>query len=461
MVKKFRPVITTLLSAILFSIASVSYAATCTTVTDLDAYTDNQLQAIYDACTRDIDSQKKELQQQQVKTQSLSKDLATINAQVTKSQAYINARQIEIFKINKEISNQKKKIVGLEYQIDQLKEAIADLIRKKHELDDFSFVEAIFSTGSLSDFFVDWNNYEVIRERLGEAYIKLAELKGISIEKTEELSEEEARERELKAQKEREAKEIERKRADQKLLLAIAKEEEVEYQRIIKQKESLKNEIRSKLFRIADGGQIAFGDALALVRPYEKSLGLDAAFILSVLFQESGWNDNIGGNIGQCYYNQIHSVTKKTVMSPTQTPAFLSLMEELGRSPGTQRVSCPIARDGSYGGAMGPAQFMPLTWASVKSKVAATLGKSTVSPFVNQDAFIASGLYLKDLYYSEGCTNYANQYSHISPKQTLRERCAAAKYYAGGNWWNYRFQYGESVVKRADKFRDDIETLGL
>ena len=138
-------------------------------------------------------------------------------------------------------------------------------------------------------------------------------------------------------------------------------------------------------------------------------------------------------------------------------------MKELGRNPETQRVSCPIPRDGSYGGAMGPAQFIPTTWMGYRDKAGKILGKpgTSVSPFNNQDAFVTSGTFLRDLYYSSGCTTYANNNAHISPKKTLRERCAAAKYYAGGNWYQYRFQYGESVVKRANKFRADIETLGL
>jgi hypothetical protein len=32
-------------------------------------------------------------------------------------------------------------------------------------------------------------------------------------------------------------------------------------------------------------------------------------------------------------------------------------------------------------------------------------------------------------------------------------------YYAGGNWFKFRMTYGESVLKRANRFREDIKTL--
>jgi hypothetical protein len=84
---------------------------------------------------------------------------------------------------------------------------------------------------------------------------------------------------------------------------------------------------------------------------------------------------------------------------------------------------------------------------------------SQMSPFVNRDAFITSATYLKQQYYSSSCTKYFNDYKHISSERTLRERCAASRYYAGGNWFKFRMTYGESVVKRANRFRDDIKTL--
>lgn len=447
----------------LFMVPQMLFASACDDLGNLDNYTDEELQDIYEICNQEIEEQRQALTQTQQESQSLSRDLSSIDAEIRKSNAFIKAKEIEIYRLNKEIGDQKDKLVVLEFESDKLKAAIADLIRKKDELDRFSFIEAIFSTKTISDFFVDWNNFDIIKTRLASAAEELQSITDETLEKTDTLAESESRERELKAEKEAEAQAERLRRAEQKLLLDISKEQEAEYQQIIAEKEALKAQIRNRIFKIADGGSITFGDALQLVRPYEQTLGVDAAFILSVLFQESGWNNQIGGNIGQCTYNYLHPQTGKTVMSPRQQPAFLQIMSELGRDPETQKVSCPIPRDGSYGGAMGPAQFIPTTWLSVRDEAGAIVGKSgaLTSPFNNQDAFVASGVYLKRLYYSSSCTNYANQYSHISSKKTLRERCAASQYYAGGNWWNYRFQYGESVVNRANKFRQDIETLGL
>jgi hypothetical protein len=70
----------------------------------------------------------------------------------------------------------------------------------------------------------------------------------------------------------------------------------------------------------------------------------------------------------------------------------------------------------------------------VRSKAAKIIGKrpEQMSPFTNHDAFIASATLLRNNYYSKSCTNYANKYKHIQSTRTLRERCAAAMYYAGG-----------------------------
>jgi hypothetical protein len=140
-------------------------------------------------------------------------------------------------------------------------------------------------------------------------------------------------------------------------------------------------------------------------------------------------------------------------------------MAELGKDAKTTPVSCPISSDGSYGGAMGPSQFMPSTWNMYKNRIAEVTGANPPSPFSNLDAMTGTALYLKDAYYSDACEKYAKdacrQYGlcDTDEQQTLHERCAAAKYYAGANWYRFRMSYGESVASRAIQFQKDIDLM--
>ena len=83
-------------------------------------------------------------------------------------------------------------------------------------------------------------------------------------------------------------------------------------------------------------------------------------------------------------------------MSNSQKPAFLAILADLKMDSDKTPVSCPIASDGAYGGAMGPAQFMPTTWDLYKNRVANITGNKPASPFNNADAFTATALYLQD-----------------------------------------------------------------
>jgi membrane-bound lytic murein transglycosylase B len=200
------------------------------------------------------------------------------------------------------------------------------------------------------------------------------------------------------------------------------------------------------------GGELPFGDAVKIAQAAERATGVRAAFILAVLAQESALKGVIGANLGKCYYNTLRNNDSGTVMSNSQKPAFLKIMEGLKMNPDTTPVSCPIVSDGAYGGAMGPAQFMPTTWELYKNKVEEITGNNPASPFNNFDAFVATALYLK-----EGLVSCKQIYS----SSFSQENCAAAKYYAGKNYRNYMSigRYGYRVADRAVKFEEDIETI--
>lgn len=134
-------------------------------------------------------------------------------------------------------------------------------------------------------------------------------------------------------------------------------------------------------------------------------------------------------------------------MNPKEIPVFEEITRKLGIDPTSAfaKISCPNA-DGTYGGAMGPAQFIPSTWKAFESRIAAVTGSNPPNPWNNADAFVATGLYLK-------------QYGAASQK-SADEKKAAAIYYCGTNWQRYSCNYyAGKVIENAAKFQTDINLL--
>ena len=157
-------------------------------------------------------------------------------------------------------------------------------------------------------------------------------------------------------------------------------------------------------------------------------------FLLGVLRIESGLGTNVGGG------------RYKTDMNPAQWDTFKKICGELGIDPSNVPVSRRAcynsdAKDGcgGWGGAMGPAQFMPTTWLGYKSKVEKVTGSSPANPWSLKDSLVAMGLKLAAV---DGVT--------------AGDRAAWAKaaemYLAGGNWENYSW-YGDRVLSYADGFK--------
>jgi membrane-bound lytic murein transglycosylase B len=113
---------------------------------------------------------------------------------------------------------------------------------------------------------------------------------------------------------------------------------------------------------------------------------------------------------------------------------YKRIVAELGLKPDSRPLSCPFGN--GWGGAMGPAQFIPSTWAKYQSRIANAVGVETPNPWNPQHAFMASGVLLRDHGASSG--RYED------------ERRAALKYYAGSNWRDPSVQfYGDQVMQKA------------
>ena len=90
---------------------------------------------------------------------------------------------------------------------------------------------------------------------------------------------------------------------------------------------------------------------------------------------------------------------------------------------------------------MGPAQFIPSTWAMFTSRLKNSLGYDA-SPWNPQDAFLASAMYLTDL-------------GAVGDSYSSQAR-AACKYYGTGG---ATCDYSNSVMKKKALVQKDIDSL--
>ena len=376
----------------------------------------------------------------QYKTQgkTLQGEIKRLETQIAKLSLQIKAISLTLSKLDTEINSTQAQINRIESDINFNKKNLSQTLQTLYENDNKSLVEILFTNPKLSDFFTDLNNLLAVQDNLRLVIIKIAEAHQKLIDQKEVLALGRADAAALKAYQDSQKTSIQKTQTEKGNLLKTTKGKESEYQKLLTETKKTAAEIRKQIFKFLGGGELEFGDAYQLAKMAEKATGVRAALILAVLDRESA----LGKNVGQCDY--------KTAMHPTRDiPIFLEIIKELGfeknLESGIIKVSCANA-DGAYGGAMGPAQFIPSTWAVYSDKISQLTGNDPASPWNNADAFMATALYLKDAGAGAGAS-------------LANERKAAAKYYAGSRWSNYLWTYGARVIAQAQEFEEDIAIL--
>jgi len=385
-----------------------------------------------------ISKQEDIIVQYKTRGKNLQAEIKRLEAQIAKFNLQIKAINLNLSKLDVEIVLAQKQIVQTEDEIDLNKKNLSQLLQLLYENGNKSLLEIIFKNPQLSDFFGDLNdlmnvqsNLRIVTDEIIKARQKLVDQKEIlALERSDVQS--------LKDYQDVQRTNIQKNKTSKNGLLKTTKGKEVEYQKILVETKKTAAEIRKQIFKFLGGGELKFEEAYKLVQFTEKATGVRAALILAVLDRESA----LGKNVGRCDY--------KTAMHPTRDrPVFLQIIKELNLEKdleaGIIKVSCPNA-DGAYGGAMGPAQFIPSTWKIYKHRIAEITGNNPSSPWNNADAFVATALYLKDAGAGQGAS-------------LADERKAAAKYYAGSRWSNYLWTYGGRVITQAQKFEEDIAIL--
>ena len=406
--------------------------------------------------------QQQKVEAKQAERQTIERDLDIIEAEVSKAQLGIRARALAIEQLLGQIDEKAEVIEILSERSIRQKQSLAELIRKTEEIDNFSLVELMLSNQNFSEFFTDFESFRTINDSLSDSLQVLSELKVDTQIQVESLEDKKLAEAELKEMQEREKAVIEAKEAEKEQILEVAKGEEAAYQAHLAEQQKTAAQLRQQLFELAGGGgQIQFTEAVSLAKFASSKTGVSAALILAILEQESAY----GSNIGSCSYNEV--VHGKAVMHPDRDqPVFKAIADVLGFDAATQLVSCPWIRSGErigWGGAMGPSQFIPSTWAiyggivsngsgwsynQSSDAIRALTGSSgPSSPFRNQDAFMATALLMRDNGAVAG--NYNAEWT------------AAIRYFSGwaGASNPINHPYGDNVMARKQRIEGDIRTL--
>ncbi len=405
-----------------------------------------QLQTELKNIEAEISKLEKELSTTKGEKKTLSNKIYQLKQEQNKIKLQIQSTTIRIKTLEEKLAITADEIKNAEDKIAELKGQLSTFIRLLYQKNHEALVFRLILQGQLSDAVVEVRNLERLSDSIGELVSEVKKLREELENKKEVYQADQEDANELLKITKIQNTALGGKLQEQSQLLKDTQGKEENYQNLIQGNKKRAAEIKSRIYELLDvGTQITFGEAVTIAEWVGGQTGVQPSLLLAILTQES----NLGKNVGTC--NRLGDPPEKSwkvIMKPErdQEP-FKTITAELEKDPDITPVSCPMKnKDGSqlgWGGAMGPAQFIPSTWVRYKAKVSAITGKTPADPWDIRDAFLASALLLK--------ANGADGTRNGNWK-------AAMRYFSGGTNPKYSF-YGDNVLALADKYEEDIKAL--
>jgi peptidoglycan hydrolase CwlO-like protein len=425
-----------LVTSLFFSISKSVYAQT-------NAQQQAELQRELAEVEKEQAETEKILADTQAQSASLKRDILILDTKIKAAELNIKAKNLTIQTLGKDINDKEHTISNLSDRIDKGRDSLAQILRKTNEVGTITIPELVLSGNSVSDVFIDLDTFSSVESSLKTTFEQIRTDKAQTETEKNALDKRRNAEIDARAAIQKDEKNIASDQTEKQRLLTISKGNEKTYSAVLADKEKRAAQIRAALFALAGGGQaIPFGTALSYANEVKQKTGIDPAFLLAILTQES----NLGANVGKCYLtdlgtgagvNPASGRTFPNVMKPGRDiPPYLNIVNSLGLSPTQTFVSCPIPSAGGWGGAMGPAQFIASTWVLFTDRISKMLNVGIPNPWSPREAFTASALYLSDL------GAIGSSYSS--------EIRAACKYYGTGG---SSCAYGRSVMGLADSIQ--------
>jgi len=375
-----------------------------------------------------IQGYQKEIYNKSQREETLQGDITDLEKDIAKMELQIQETQLVIQSLDLDIADKQAGIDAMQKEVNAKKEMLSRFMQELYEQGDATPIEMTLGSETFSDYFFQADSLESFQERTREIYDQFVYLReGLKKEKEDLLSRKEEQ-MNLKAMQNDQQNVLDQQKSTKNSLLSQTKNEK---QALASRMDKLQEELNALQ---ALGEPINIDQAVSAARYASGLTKVAPEFLLGMLRIESGLGTNVGGG------------KYKTDMNPAQWDTFRKICSELGidaSSTPVSRRACynSSAKDGcgGWGGAMGPAQFMPSTWMGYKSKVEKITGEIPANPWDLKDSLVAMGIKLAAV---DGVTS-GNRAAWAK---------AAGMYLAGGNWENYSW-YGDRVLSYADGFK--------
>ena len=374
------------------------------------------------------------------KIKSLQKQQAVLNLQ-------IQATNLQVTQLGGQITATQNSITQNTAKAQDLQNQIAGVLEAINQNDNYPFLYTVISQQKLSDVFTAYQDYAQVSQGLASIIDQINQTNAQLQTQQQQLADQQTAAQNLLSIKVLQESGLTDTVSQQNTLLQQTKGKEADYQIVINDSQKQAAAIASRIYQLLGvSTQIDFAQALSIAQWAHGATGIDPAFLLAILTQES----NLGQNVGTCNRpGDPPSKSYKVVMKPDRDiQPFLEITASLGLDPDVTPVSCPQRnKNGTqigWGGAMGPAQFIPSTWVGYESKVEALTGIPVANPWDIRNAFAAAAIKL-----TAGGADGTYQ----------GDWDAAMRYFSGGTNPAYSF-YGDSVMALTAKYQSDITSLG-
>lgn len=388
----------------------------------------------------------------QTKQKTLKNQIQLLDSKIKSLNSQISTNNLKVKYLSMQIEDTQSSIDTTNVKIEDIKGKLGNLIQLQYEEDQKTTAEILLSGSELSDFFENIMALEALNGDTKNLLKRIKELKSNLQNQQDKMVGEKGDLENTVMLNTLQKQENQKTQSEKQDILAQTKGQEALYQKYLQESEAKAKEIRKKIFELAqvpEGEAVTLEQAYNLAKEVEKLTGVRPAFLLGLLQAESA----IGKNVGQCNcagasFCKNPDITYKQVMPQSNWATFETITEELGLNINKTPVSCSISGGKvQWGGAMGPAQFMPNTWlnSGYKSRVESLTGVKPANPWKVRDAFLAAGLYLSDN--GAGSQKQTDEISaataYLCGTKKMTSTCIAA----GGKGYVYQIMQNASVFQ--------------